>query len=368
MFDKATSAFLYDLLSTPSPTGFEGPGQRKWIDHVRPHADRVENDAYGTAWAVLDGKKSKTGKPLTIMLEAHADEIGFMIKHVTKEGFLHLDRIGGSDSATARGRRILIQGDKGPVLGVIGNTAIHIRERPSSGEKVPEVHQLYVDVGASDRDGVEKLGLRVGHPGVYQDAAEPFGENRMVGRALDNRIGGFIIAQVLTQLRKPRKKLASNVVFMNAVQEEIGGLGAKMATYRLQPDVAICLDVTHATDTPKIDHSKHGEVTLGDGPTVTHGTCNHPHVVQRLIDVADKEEIPLQHESSSRFSGTDTDQIYHQRSGIPSALVSLPLRYMHSVVEVADLTDVQRTIDLLAAFCQSVTASDRFGFDFTSDS
>lgn len=366
MFNQATTDFLYDLLSTPSPTGFEGPGQRKWMDYVRPHADAVENDAYGTAWATLNGKKPKSGKPLTIMLEAHADEIGYMIKHITKEGFLHLDRIGGSDSATARGRRLTLFGDKGPVLGVIGNTAIHIRERPSSGEKAPEVHQLYVDVGASDREGVEALGLRVGHPAVYKEAAEPFGDQRIVGRALDNRIGGFIIAQVLATLRQSRKKPAANVIFMNAVQEEIGGLGAKMATYRLQPDVALCLDVTHATDTPKIDHSKHGEVTLGGGPTVTHGTCNHPNVVQRLMEVAKQAELPLQHESSSRYSGTDTDQIYHQRSGTPSALVSLPLRYMHSVVEVADLQDIAHTIDLLAGFCRSVTASDQFGHDFSA--
>lgn len=375
MFNKATTTFLYDLLSTPSPTGFEGPGQRKWIEHVSAFADRVENDAYGTAWATLDGKKGKLAGP-TLMLEAHADEIGYMIKHITKTGFLHLDRVGGSDSATARGRRLTILGDKGPVRGVIGNTAIHIRDR-SKGEKAPEVHELYVDVGASDREGVEALGLRVGHPAVYVDAAEPFGENRIVGRALDNRIGGFIIAQVLAKLKTParsrgsaKKKAASpkpssTIIAMNAVQEEIGGLGAKMATYRLQPDVAVCLDVTHATDTPGIEHAKHGEVTLGGGPTVTHGTCNHPKVVERLIEVAEKEGIPLQHESSSRFSGTDTDQIYHQRSGVPSALVSLPLRYMHSVVEVADLKDVQHTIDLLAAFSRSVAPKDSFGFEWT---
>ncbi len=364
MFDEPASTFLYDLLSTPSPTGFEGPGQRKWIQYVRQFADCVENDAYGTAWATIEAKKARSGSPLTLMLEAHADEIGYMIKHVTKDGFLHLDRVGGSDSATARGRRLTILGDKGPVLGVIGNTAIHIRDR-SKGEKAPEVHQLYVDVGASDRSGVEKLGLRVGHPAVYVDTAEPFGKDRLVGRALDNRIGGFIIAQVMANLRaSPRKKPASTIVALNAVQEEIGGLGAKMATYRLEPDVAVCLDVTHATDTPEIEHSKHGKVVLGGGPTLTHGTCNHPNVVRRLIDVAEEAGIPLQHESSSRYSGTDTDQIYHQRSGIPSALVSLPLRYMHSVVEVADLDDIRQTIDLLTAFSRSLRPTDQFGFDF----
>ncbi|MFT5189434.1 MAG: putative aminopeptidase FrvX [Verrucomicrobiales bacterium] len=365
MSNDTAHTFLYDLLSTPSPTGFEGPGQRKWVKYVRKHADTVENDAYGTAWATLHGKKPKSGQPLTVMLEAHADEIGYMIKHITSKGYLYLDRIGGSDSATARGRRLQILGDEGPVIGVIGNTAIHIRDR-SKGEKAPEVHQLYVDVGASSAEEVADLGLRVGHPAVYVDTAEPFGKNRIVGRALDNRIGGYIIAQVMAKLNDDgkAKKPASTIIAMNAVQEEIGGLGAKMATYRLQPDIAICLDVTHATDTPNIEHNQHGEVILGGGPTVTHGTCNHPNVVKRIMEIAKKEKIPLQHESSSRFSGTDTDQIYHQRSGIPSALVSLPLRYMHSVVEVADLTDVQQTIDLLSAVARSIKPDDQFGVTF----
>ena len=199
MFDDAATTFLYDLLSTPSPTGFEGPGQRKWAAYASQHSDSIENDAYGTTWATLKAKKPKSGSALTVMLEAHADEIGYMIKHITKEGFLRLDRIGGSDSATARGRRLTILGDEGPVLGVIGNTAIHIRDR-SKGEKAPEVHDLYVDVGASSPEDVAALGLRVGHPAVYVDCAEPFGTEGIVGRALDNRIGGFIVAQVLAKL------------------------------------------------------------------------------------------------------------------------------------------------------------------------
>jgi len=207
---------------------------------------------------------------------------------------------------------------------------------------------------------VAELGLRIGHPAVYCDSVEMFGKNLIVGRALDNRIGGFIIAQVMANLSGMRGKPAATIQAVNAVQEEIGGWGAKMVTYRLEPDLAVCLDVTHATDTPKIDHSKHGEVKLGGGPTVTHGTCNHPKVIQRLMDVAEKNNIPLQHESSSRYSGTDTDSIYHQKTGVPSGLVSLPLRYMHSVVETVDLNDVQYTIDLLTAFAKSVKPTDSF--------
>lgn len=352
--DKATKSFLLDLLNTPSPTGFEMAGQRKWAAWVKPHADSVACDAYGSTWAVLEGQT-----PYRIMLEAHADEIGFMIKHITKEGFLHVDRIGGSDYATARGRRIIFQGDKGPVTGIIGNTAIHIRDR-SGGEKAPEVHELYVDVGADSEKDVAKLGLRVGHPAVYADSAEEFGGNRLIGRALDNRIGGFIIAETIRRLHKQRRKLSATVIAANCVQEEIGGYGARMLTYRLKPDVAICLDVTHATDSPGIEKARHGSVTLGGGPSITHGTCCHPLVIERLLKTAARERISIQHESSSRYSGTDTDSIYHIREGTPSALVSLPLRYMHSVVECASFADIEQVISLLTAFALSVKPGDSF--------
>lgn len=355
--DDQARAFLFDLLNTPSPTGFEAAGQRKWAAYTRKFADRVENDAYGTTWATVEGSAKK---PRRVMLEAHADEIGFIIKHVTKEGFLRIDRVGGSDTATARGRRIQFLGDKGPVMGIIGNTAIHLRRDSLGDEKAPKIHELYVDVGASSPAGVKALGLRVGHPAVYSDAAIAFGENRIVGRALDNRMGGFIIAQVIANLKRRKKKPSATVLAVNAVQEEIGGNGAKMAAYELKPDVCVVLDVTHATDTPGIDHSMHGEVTLGGGPSITHGTCNHPAVIERLMECAGKLKIPLQHESSSRYSGTDTDVIFTERGGIPCALISLPLRYMHSIVEMADLGDVQKVIDLLTAFVESVGEKDSF--------
>ena len=357
LMDSTAKAFLFDLLNTPSPTGFELPGQRKWAAYVRDFADRVENDAYGTAWATIEGRDKS---PRRVMIEAHADEIGFIVKHITKEGWLRVDRIGGSDTGTARGRRLDILGDMGTVRGILGNTAIHLR-KDEKDEKIPKIHELYVDVGASGAKDVAKLGIRVGHPAVYADAVEDFGKHRIVGRALDNRIGGFILSQVIANLSRGKKKPHSTVIAVNAVQEEIGGYGAKMAAHRLMPDVCVVLDVTHATDTPGIEHAMHGEVTLGGGPGITHGTCNHPLVVKRLMECAAKLGIPLQHESSSRYSGTDTDVIFDVREGIPSGLISLPLRYMHSVVEMADLRDVGRVISLLTAFVESVTASDEFG-------
>jgi len=350
---KADKKFLYELLETPSPTGFEMPGQRVWAKYLKPIADEVQCDAYGSTWAVLKGKSEKV-----VMLESHADEIGYIIKQITDDGFLRLDRVGGSDTATARGRRLRILGEKGEVTGIIGNTAIHIR-KDIANEKAPKIHELWVDVGASSKKEVEKMGLRVGLPAVYEEG--PFELNgKLVGRALDNRLGGYICAQVMKKLASDQKKPEFTVVCLNAVQEEIGGYGAQMATHRLMPDVALCLDVTHATDTPGISHAVHGDVKLGAGPTVTHGTCNHPLVIERLIKNAKDKKISLQHESSSRYSGTDTDSIFVTREGVPSGLVSLPLRCMHSVVETADPEDINNTIELMTEFVRSLKPKDTF--------
>ncbi len=350
----SSKTFLLDLLATPSPSGFEERGQRKWMAYARQFADRVESDSYGSAWATLEG--GKDGR--CIMFEAHADEIGYMVRHISAEGFIYVDRIGYADAATARGRRVEIFGDKGTVRGVIGNIAIHIRG--SSDDKVPKVHHLAIDIGASSAKEVAKAGIRIGHPAVYADGVEELGTNKLCGRALDNRIGGFIIAEVIARLSKRKARLPSTVYAVNAVQEEIGGNGAAMVTHRLMPDVAIVLDVTHATDTPEINEKKHGNVSLGGGPTLTHGAANHIEVVKRLIEVAEKSGIAVQHEASSRTTGTDADVIFTQQQGIPSALVSLPLRYMHSVVEMAHLDDVEHTIQLLVAFAESVKAKDDF--------
>ncbi len=353
--DPASKDFLQNYLHAASPTGFEFRGQRLWAEYLRAFADRVESDAYGTAWGTLNGTAEK---PTRIMLESHADEIGFMVKMISRDGFLYLDRIGGSDVATARGRRLDIYGDKGVVRGIIGNTAIHIRERDN--EKVPKVHELYVDIGASSDKEVAKAGIRVGHPAVYSYGAEFMADKFLLGRALDNRIGGYIIAQVLKRLKTKKKPIANTVIAVNAVQEEIGGNGAKMIAHRLMPDVAVVLDVTHATDTPGIDKTKHGDVKLGKGPSITHGTCNHPVVVEHLLKAAGKAKVNIQHESSSRYSGTDTDSIFNVQHGIPSGLISLPLRYMHSVVEMASLQDVEDVIQVLLAFVENVTPGEDF--------
>lgn len=356
MLTASAKSFLFNLLSTPSPTGWEAAGQRQWMTHMRGIADRVESDAYGSAWATLDG--AAQGGP-RILLAAHADEIGFMVKHIAADGFISVDRIGRADAATARGRRVDILGDQGTVRGVIACNAIHIRENDGEAA-VPKAHELVIDIGAASAADVAQAGIRVGHPLVYADTAEEFGAGLLCGRALDNRIGGFILAEVMRRLHESTARAPATVLALNAVQEEIGGHGAAMAAHRLMPEAAIVLDVTHATDTPGIDPRVHSLIRLGGGPTVTHGTVNHPEVVRHLLQVAAHENIPVQHEASHRGTGTDADVIFRQQHGIPTALVSLPLRYMHSVVETAHLDDVENTIRLLLAFAQSVKAGESF--------
>jgi endoglucanase len=292
------------------------------------------------------------------MLDAHADEIGFMIQNITDEGILFLNRIGGSDRALARGKRLKILGDRGPVLGVIGNTAIHLRDKEQ--DKLPEVHELFVDIGANSKAEVEDRGIRVGHPAVYTDTPEELVPGRIVGRAIDNRIGGFVLSQILTSLSEQQERPGATTFAVNSVHEEIGGFGARMIAYRLEPTVAIILDVTHATDTPGIDRNKHGSVKLGAGPTVSHGTANHPLVVERIIALAKELGIPLQHEATSRTTGTDADDIYPTKRGIPSAVVSIPMRYMHSTVEMIDFADVERCVSLLTKFVGNVASANEF--------
>ena len=346
---------LLEILATPSPSGWEKDGQHLWIKNVTPHADRVESDAHGNAWAVLEGSEAKAPR---VMLEAHADEIGFIVRHIDEKGFLAVGPIGGSDRTLASARRIRLFGSKGTVQGVIGNTAIHLRD--TSKDKPAEWRELFIDVGASSAKDVEKLGIRVGTPAVFVDDAIEFSDGLIVGRALDNRIGGFILANILEDLHADKKRPQASTYAVNAVQEEIGCRGAQMAAHRIRPSVAIVFDVTHATDTPGINVKEHGLVELGKGPAISHGAANHPLIMQRLIEVAEKHKIPLQHEAVSRSTSTDADVIYTSRDGVTCGLISVPLRYMHSPVEMISLADAKNAAKLAAAFIRSIQKSDTF--------
>lgn len=347
--------FLTELLEMPSPTGHEMEAQRLWAEQMAPYTDNVQCDAYGNTWAVLcaKGKDAKT-----LLLDAHADEIGFSIRHIADDGFVRVERLGGTDVAIARGRRIRFLGTEGEVIGVTGNTAIHIRDDDG---KNPKLWELYVDLGASNRQEVEAMGLRVGTVGVYCDGPLLMNDKKLVCRALDDRLCGFILAETARKLKEKKIKPAWNIVFGNTVQEEVGCIGAQMLANRINPDAAICLDVTHATDSPGLDKGRYGDVKLGKGACLSHGPACHPNMNARLELLADKEELPLQHETTGRTTGTNADAIFRSHNGVPCANLSMPLRYMHSPVETADLDDVNATVNLLVAFIKSLKKNDNFG-------
>lgn len=353
MLSKDRLQFLQNLLTTPSPVGFETAGQKVWLDYIDEYADETFSDTYGSAFAKIQVDK----KAPTVMLEAHCDEIGMMVQYIDDKGFVYITKLGGSDPTIARAKKIRIHSRKGTVTGVVGNTAIHLQDKENN--KAPAWKDLYVDIGATNKEEALQM-VQVGDPITFADDFEFLTDELITGRALDNRIGGFMIANAFRKLSARKDKLRVNVVALNAVQEEIGGFGARMMTYRLMPDLALVTDVTHATDTPGINVKEHGEVKLGGGPSVTHGAASHPKVVERVVQVAEEKEIPLQHEAASVRTGTDTDSIFYQQKGVASGLISLPLRYMHSPVETASITDIDLLTDLMAEVVLSVSSKDSF--------
>lgn len=347
--------FLEQLLITPSPTGFESAGQKVWTNYVDQFSDDLETDSYGSAVAKLN----TSFDVITVMLEAHCDEIGMIVQHITEKGFVHVNKLGGSDSTIARAKRVNIHNKRGIVSGVVGNTAIHLQDKKNGGGDQPAWKDIYVDIGATDREEALEM-IQVGDPITYADNFEFLSDDILTGRALDNRIGGFIIAQVLKRLSENRSDLNVNVMALNSVQEEVGGYGARMMSYRLEPDMALVTDVTHATDTPGISNAKHGLVKLGEGPVVQHGGANHPAIVAFIEEVSKNNEISLQHDAVSVRTGTDTDSIFYQKTGIPSGLISLPLRYMHSPVETASVADINSLIDLMTECILSLKPDQTF--------
>ena len=334
--------FLEQLLITPSPTGFESAGQKVWTNYMNQFADELETDAYGSAVAKLN----TSFDVITVMLEAHCDEIGMIVQHITEKGFVHVNKLGGSDSTIARAKRVNIHNKRGVVSGVTGNTAIHLQDKKNGGGDQPAWKDIYIDIGASSREEALEL-IQIGDPVTYADDYDFLTDDVLTGRALDNRIGGFMIAQVLKRLSENRSDLKVNVMALNSVQEEVGGYGARMMSYRLEPDLALVTDVTHATDTPGINSAEHGLVKMGEGPVLQHGGANHPAVVSFIEEVCDQKEIAIQHDAVSVRTGTDTDSIFYQKTGISSGLISLPLRYMHSPVETASVKDINTLIDLM---------------------
>jgi putative aminopeptidase FrvX len=346
-------AFLEQLINTPSPSGHETRGQRVWLDYARQHADETYSDAHGNCVAVLN----KGGSP-RVMLAAHADEIALTVNYLSDEGFIYVRRIGGIDPAIIRAQRVVIHTRQGPVRGVVGNVAPHLT-KTDKDRKLPEMHDLFIDIGVDSRKAAAEL-VRVGDPITLVDGFELLRNDLAIARAFDNRVGTFAVAESLRLIRRNPGKLKAEVCAVSNIMEEVGLFGARQIAYSLKPDLALVVDVTHATDVPTISKPMHGDVRIGQGPTLTHGGSNHPELVARLEKVARQRKIAVQHEAVSSSSGTDTDAIFWTRGGIPSALVSLPNRYMHSPVELISLADLEAIPELLAAFSLSLTRQETF--------
>jgi putative aminopeptidase FrvX len=346
-------AFLKELLTTPSPSGYESAGQRVWCEYARRFADEVRTDAYGNAVAVLNPK----GDP-KIMLDGHADEIGLMIHHIDEKGFLYFQRIGGVDPSLVRGKRVNIHASKGTVRGVIAAPAIHLRDRDKE-PKPPKMHESYIDIGAKDGKEARKR-VAVGDPVTFVDDFEMLDKNIAVARAFDNRIGTWTAIEALRIASESKAKLSCAIYACSSVQEEVGGVGAWMQAEAIVPNAAIVIDLTHATDIPGVDVKEHGDVKLGQGPAVAIGRENHPVLVDRIRSVAKKNRIPLQVEAFSLTGGTDALIIYRLRGGVPSAVLSVPNRYMHTTVELLDLRDVERAAELAAELCMDLKKGERF--------
>ncbi len=349
----ASLDFLRTLVNTPSPSGHEVRGQRVWLDYVRPFAQETFSDAYGNCVAVLN----KGGSP-RLMLAGHADEIALVVNYIDSDGFVYVRKVGGIDPAITKAQRVVIHTRQGAVKGVVGNVAPHLT-KIEKDRKLPEVHELFIDLGVASAKEAAKL-VQVGDPITLVDEFEVLRGELAVARAFDNRIGTFAVAEALRLLSESRRRLKAEVCAVSNIMEETGLFGARQIAYALKPDVALVVDVTHATDYPTVNKAMHGDIKIGKGPTLTRGGCNHPEVVARLAAVARQEGIKLQHEAMSSTSGTDTDVIFWTRGGIPSGLVSLPNRYMHSPVELVSLKDLEGIPELLAAFALSLKQGEQF--------
>jgi endoglucanase len=345
--------FLRTLLNTPSPSGFETRGQRVWLNYVKRFAEATETDPYGNAVAWLN----KGGSP-RLMLAAHADEIAMTVNFINEQGFIYVRKVGGIDPAITRAQRVTIHTRNGPVRGVVGNVAPHLMKQEGD-PKPPKIHDLFIDIGAPSRKAAQER-VRIGDPITLVDEFETLRGDLAVARAFDNRVGTFAVAEALRLLHNGRRKLNAEICAVSNVQEEVGCLGARQIAYTLKPDAALVVDVTHATDYPTVNQAQHGDIKVGKGPALTHGGPNHAEVVARLEEVAARHKIPLQHEAISSTSGTDTDVIFWTRGGIPSALISLPNRYMHSPVEVVSLKDLELIPQLMSAFALSLKRGEQF--------
>jgi putative aminopeptidase FrvX len=338
--NKTSLAFFEKYINNASPTGFEAEGQKMWLDYIKPYIDEHYVDNYGTAVGIINPKAK-----YKVVIEAHADEISWFVNYITSDGLIYVIRNGGSDHQIAPSKRVNIHTDNGVVTALFGWPAIHTRS--GDKEEAPTLKNIFLDCGCTTKEEVEKLGIHVGCVITYQDEFIVLNDRYYVGRALDNRAGGFMIAEVARLLKENKKKLPFGLYIVNAVQEEIGLRGAEMIAHHIKPNLAIVTDVTHDTQTPMISKITQGDLACGKGPVVSYAPAVQNNVNKLLIDSAQKADIPFQRQASSRSTGTDTDAFAYSNDGVPSALISLPLRYMHTTVEMIHKEDVDNVIRLI---------------------
>jgi len=352
---KKSEAFLEKYINNPSPTGFESEGQRMWLDYIKPYIDTHFVDTYGTVVGVINPEAK-----YKVVIEAHADEISWFVHYITKDGFIYLRRNGGSDHQIAPSKRVNIHTKKGMVKAVFGWPAIHTRS--GATEKAPKLDNIFLDCGAKDKEEVEKMGIHVGCVVTYEDKFMILNKNFYLGRALDNRIGGFMIAEVARLLKENKVKLPFGLYITNSVQEEVGLRGAQMIVERIKPNVAIVTDVCHDTGTPMIEKIKQGDTKCGDGPVLTYGPAVQNNLLELIITAAEKNKIPFQRMAASRSTGTDTDAFAYSTGGVASSLISLALRYMHTTVESVHKDDVENVIRLIFESLQKIKNNHDFRY------
>ncbi|MEM7549197.1 MAG: M42 family metallopeptidase [Bacteroidota bacterium] len=353
--DNSSKAFLYKYLNNHSPVGFESSGQQIWLDYLKPHIDEYFTDNYGTAVAVFNPEAD-----YKVVIEAHADEISWFVNYITDDGYIYVIRNGGSDHQIAPSMKVNVHADLGVVKGVFGWPAIHVRK--GDKEEAPSLSNIFVDVGCDSADEVAALGI---HPGtVITFDADLFEMNNkfLVGRALDNRIGGFVIAEVARRIKEKGVELPFGLYVVNSVQEEVGLRGAQMIANRIKPNIALITDVCHDTQSPMYDKKASGDIKCGKGPAVTYGPAVHNKVLNHLLEIADKQDITIQKRATSRATGTDTDAFAYSNDGVPSVLASTPLKYMHTTVETAHKEDVQHLIDLIYEFVTSLKGGEDYRY------
>nr|WP_148225764.1 M42 family metallopeptidase [Leadbetterella byssophila] len=348
--------FLYQYLNNASPTGFESTGQQIWLDYLKPYIDDKIIDVYGTAVGVIN-----PGQEYKVAIEAHSDEISWFVNYITDSGYIYVRRNGGSDHQIAPSMRVNLHTRKnGIVKGIFGWPAIHVRD--AAKEESPSLKNIFIDVGAASKAEVLEMGITVGTVVTFEDGLTELNNKFYVGRALDNRMGGYIIAEVARRLHENKVKLPFTLYVVNAVQEEIGLRGSEMISRRLKPDVAVCVDVTHDTQSPMYDKKRDGDIACGKGPTLSYGPAVQNNLLHMLIDLADEKQIPYQLAAVSRSTGTDTDSFAYSGEGVASALISLPQKYMHTTVEMCHKDDIDACIDLYYAFLTNLKAGTDFRY------